>query len=254
MREGERRRLERPARESARGEESPVPAAPLLRREPPDLPDRSSERPFLSQDMFLGQPRAAGGTARRRGESGDGAAACPIAVSVRSRASSLGSTIQATAAEAEAEEEEETTTPRQRLSRPLRRRSLRRRNESAASAAPARPALGPRPPRRGPAEGEERAPGARLAATPRPPAASSPGRPAAAAAAARSVSSRRRCRSRRLAARRFSLWRPMAGREGAEDGFAEGSDARPAAAQGLFSGAGWAEMEVSFYVAEIGNK
>lgn len=39
-------------------------------RQPPDLPDRSSERPFLSQDMFMGHFRAAGGTPRRGGEAG----------------------------------------------------------------------------------------------------------------------------------------------------------------------------------------
>lgn len=40
--------------------------------EPPDLPDRSSERPFLSRDMFMGHFGAAGGTPRRRGEAGTG--------------------------------------------------------------------------------------------------------------------------------------------------------------------------------------
>lgn len=44
------------------------------------------------------------------------------------------------------------------------------------------------------------------------------------------------------------------GEEGGRHGCAEGSDAHGAAAQALFSGAGWVEMEVSFYVAEIGNK
>lgn len=43
-------------------------------------------------------------------------------------------------------------------------------------------------------------------------------------------------------------------REGASYCSAEGSDAHGAAAQALFSGAAGAEMEVSFYVAEIGNK
>lgn len=65
---------------------------------------------------------------------------------------------------------------------------------------------------------------------------------------------------RRAAWQALSLRRPPAGgrkggREGGgRHGCAEGSDAHGAAAQALFSGAGWAEMEVSFYVAEIGNK
>lgn len=65
---------------------------------------------------------------------------------------------------------------------------------------------------------------------------------------------------RRAAWHALSLRRPPAGgrkggREGGgRHGCAEGSDAHGAAAQALFSGAGWAEMEVSFYVAEIGDK
>lgn len=65
---------------------------------------------------------------------------------------------------------------------------------------------------------------------------------------------------RRAAWQALSLRRPPAGgrkggREGGgRHGCAEESDAHGAAAQALFSGAGWAEMEVSFYVAEIGNK
>lgn len=66
---------------------------------------------------------------------------------------------------------------------------------------------------------------------------------------------------RRTARQALSLRRPPAGgekgregRRGARHGCAEGSDAHGAAAQALFSGAGWVEMEVSFYVAEIGNK